>query len=71
MWELFHPRLTRHEQHVKQVILPRSEAKRMSPIPRPVNCPHRRLVKLIQFKGEHVIYYRCELCGAHITMREQ
>jgi hypothetical protein len=26
----------------------------MSPLPRPVNCPHPRLVKLVQFKGEHV-----------------
>jgi hypothetical protein len=43
----------------------------MSPIPRPVNCEHPRLVKLVKFKGEHVVYYRCELCGAHVTMPEQ
>jgi hypothetical protein len=43
----------------------------MSPIPRPVNCPHPRLVKLVKFKGERVVYYRCELCGAHVTVPEQ
>jgi hypothetical protein len=43
----------------------------MSPIPGPVNCEHPRLVKLVKFKGEHVVYYRCELCGAHVTMPEQ
>jgi len=43
----------------------------MSPLPRPVNCPHPRLVKLVQFKGEHVVYYRCELCGTHVTIPEQ
>jgi hypothetical protein len=43
----------------------------MSLIPRAMNCPHPRLVKLVQFKGERVVYYRCELCGAHVAMPEQ
>jgi hypothetical protein len=43
----------------------------MSPLPEPVDCPHPRLVKLVQFKGERVVYYRCELSGAHVTMPEQ
>jgi hypothetical protein len=37
----------------------------MSPLPEPVDCPHPRLVKLLQFKGEHVV------CGAHVAMSEQ
>jgi hypothetical protein len=43
----------------------------MSPIPRPVNCERPKLVKLVKFKGEDVIHYRCETCGAHVTMPEQ
>jgi hypothetical protein len=40
----------------------------MSPLPRPVNCEHPRLAKLVKFKGDHVVYYRCELCGAQVAM---
>jgi hypothetical protein len=43
----------------------------MNPLARPVNCPHPRLVKLVQFKDEHIVHYRCEVCGAHVTMPEQ
>jgi hypothetical protein len=43
----------------------------MSPLPTPVNCEHPRLVKLVKFKGEHVVYYRCEQCGTHLTVPEQ
>ena len=39
----------------------------MSPIPRPVNCQHPRLVKLVKLKGEYTVSYRCELCGTIIT----
>jgi hypothetical protein len=38
----------------------------MCPLPTPVNCEHPRLVKLVKFKGEHVVYYRCEL-AAHTS----
>jgi hypothetical protein len=41
----------------------------MSPLPTPINCEHPRLVRLIKFKGEHVIYYRCEQCGTHLSFR--
>jgi hypothetical protein len=43
----------------------------MSLLPTLVNCPHPRLVRLVKFEGEHVIYYRCELCGTHLTIPEQ
>jgi hypothetical protein len=43
----------------------------MSPLPTPVNCEHPRLTRLVKLKGEHVVYYRCELCGTHITVPEQ
>ena len=47
------------------------QGERMNPIPRPVNCEHPRLVKLVKFKGEHVVRYRYEVCGTHLTIPEQ
>ena len=43
----------------------------MSPLPTPVNCPNPRLVKLVQFRAEHVIYTPCILWGTHDVIPEQ
>ena len=70
--ELFLPRPSLSVESAPQGTRPRPRlGECMSPIPRPVECNHPRLVKLVKFKGEHVIHCRCELCGAIITTPEQ
>ena len=43
--------------------------RRMSPIPRPNPCQHPRTIILGRFKDHNEVVYRCELCGAILTLR--